>query len=188
MALEDDHDESTNSYLEELKQQYKSSAKQIEDNLERLKVSPPKQIRSILEQCKVDLTQCKVTKKEMEQEMKLLHNKSKWTLIINKHQTHYAALKSQFENAKAKAQKRDVYYDQHIKNEAMLHQAKQDTNVLKDTHKELLETELNAADVMATLDDQTVQIKKIKDNVTESNNLLDNMGKTIKQMARRWWA
>ena len=124
----------------------------------------------------------------MKLELKALDNKTNWSNVINKHETNYQRLKVKFEKEKETAQRRDIYYEQDLKNEAMLVQAKKNTNILMDAQKELHETEIGVVDTMNTLDEQTAQIKKVKKNLEESNNLLDNMGKTIKKMKRRWWA
>eukprot|EP00483_Globobulimina_turgida_P012978 UN13002 len=127
----------------------------------------------------------------MKQEIKALENKDNkkhWNMILNKHQDKYQSLKALFEKEKNNAQRRDIFHAHDMQNKAILQQSKDNTNVLKDAQKELHETDLNVVDIMDTLDEQTVQIKKIQQNVVESNNLLDNMGKTIKKMKRRWWA
>lgn len=125
---------------------------------------------------------------EMKLELKALDNKTNWNNVICKHQTNYLNLKIKFETIKEKAQRRDIYYDYDIKKQAMLQQTKQNTNILKDAQQQLNKTELNALDTMDTLNDQTEQIKDIQQKVQQSNNLLDNMGNTIKKMKRRWWA
>ena len=124
----------------------------------------------------------------MKLNLKTMDNKGNWNVIINKNQTNYQSLKIKFEKEKETAQRKDIYYEQDMKKQAILQQSKKNTDILKDSAKELHETDLNAVDIMNKLDEQTMQINKIKKNVKESNDLLDNMGKTIKKMKRRWWA
>ena len=124
----------------------------------------------------------------MKLEVNVLENKLKWKQILKQYDANYTALRQKFEKEKEMAQRKDIYYGQDMKFQTIVQQTKQDTDVLKQTQKELLNVELNAVDLMDTLDQQTAQINKIKENVVESNNLLDNMGKTIKKMKKRWWA
>ena len=124
----------------------------------------------------------------MKLELKALDYKTNWNNVICKHEANYQNLKIKFEKEKEKAERRDIYYEHDIKQESMLKQAKQNTNILKEAQMEIYQTEANALDTMDTLNDQTEQIKGIHSKVKESNNLLDNMGNTIKKMKRRWWA
>ena len=125
---------------------------------------------------------CKI--REMEQERKTLdddHTLS-WTQIIKQHQTNYESLKLQFE------QKRRCDDAQCSKKKKMLKQCRANTDTLKNAQNEIHSVAVNAVDLMNALDEQSVQIKNIKQNVAQSNNLLDNMSNTIKKMKRRWWA
>ena len=124
----------------------------------------------------------------MKQELKVLDGGTNWSETIKQHQDEYQSLKAQFERERTIAQRKDVFHGHDMKLEAMHEQTKSNTKVLKDAQKELHGTESNAVDVMATLDDQTAQIKGIKAKAAASNNLLENMGKTLKKMKRRWWA
>mmetsp|Transcript_63240 Transcript_63240/g.100548 ORF Transcript_63240/g.100548 Transcript_63240/m.100548 type:complete len:185 (+) Transcript_63240:818-1372(+) len=176
------------SMLVELDQQYKELVSQIVQKLNALKAVSSKQMNDVIKEIQNQLKQCGMTIREMKLEIKVLDNKMNWTKIVNAHQSEYQALKVKFEKAKETAQRKDICYSQNVKSQQILQQTKQNTNALKDAQKELHQVDLNAVDVMNTLDEQTQQINKIKTNVTESNKLLDDMGKTIKKMSRRWWA
>ena len=63
--------------------------------------------------------------------------------------------------------------------------AKQNTEVLRDAHRELNMTEKNAMDIEENLYEQRSVIEKIKANLIAGNTVLGRMGRTIGQMSRR---
>ena len=63
--------------------------------------------------------------------------------------------------------------------------SKQNTQVLRDAHAELNQTEQNAMDIEENLYEQRTVIQKIKANLIAGNTLLGRMGRTINTMGRR---
>ena len=124
----------------------------------------------------------------MKQEIKALNERAKWNETFKKHETDYRLLTSRLDKEQCFTKSSNSDYKEDLEFAVKVKQSKDDTDVLKETQKELYQIESNTEDLMVTLDEQHTQLDAIKAKSMASNNLLDNMGRTLKKMKSRWWA
>ena len=101
------------SYLTELKTEYEDLTANVSRKISQLKTAPTKEIRSIIDQIKVDLQQCSTSLREMKQEVKALDGNARetWNNVIDRYNHDYLDMKSQYEKEKEQAQRKDLFGD-----------------------------------------------------------------------------
>jgi len=184
--------------LRELEKDYNDLSASVSRRISELKTAPQSQIRSIIDQIKTDLQQCGTSIKEMKQEVKALdgNQRDSWNNIIDRYNNDYLSLRDLYEKEKEAAQRKDLFggaYDpanmasssENARMIKMRNQSKDNTEVLRDAHRELNMTEKNAIDIEENLYEQRTVIEKIKANLIAGNTLLGRMGRTINTMGRR---
>merc|ERR1711971_718425 len=155
-------------------------------------------IRDIIDQIKNDLQQCQISLKEMKQQIKTLDGNARdsWNNVMDRYQNGYLSLKDLYQKEREAAQRKDMFGDAYDPSNLassseqarmlkMRGNAKQNTEVLRDAHRELNMTEKNAMDIEENLYEQRSVIEKIKANLIAGNTLLGRMGRTISTMGRR---
>lgn len=208
MAVEMDDD----SMLIELSDQYKQLSSTISKALNTVPSLSPEQRWNEMQKIDSDLNQSLLTVgtvitltlhspqfvqftrhsvdaqlKDLKQEVSALNDKGQWRNKFNDYQADYQALKLRLENQRDTA-KSCGDYKKLDQSAAKVKQSNENTDILKETQRELYQIESNTEDLMVTLNEQHTQLDAIKAKTIASNNILDNMGKTLKKMKSRWWA
>eukprot|EP01083_Nonionella_stella_P076495 208473_1 len=187
-----------NSYLTELDKEYQDISASVSRQISQLKTAPANKIRDIIDQIKTDLQQCNTSLREMKQEIKALDGNARdsWNNVIDRYNNDYISLKDLYEKEKESAQRKDLFGDaydpanmgsshEQARMIKMRNSQQDNTEVLRDAHRELNMTEKNAMDIEENLYEQRSVIEKVKANLIAGNTLLGRMGRTINTMGRR---
>jgi len=155
--------------------------------------------RDLINEIKDELDQCRVSVRNMELEIRGLDNnaKSKWQDRINRYKTDLKTLQRDFDRDKEIAQRNDLFSgsgrlssnasgtEEEQRLVATVDRAREDNEILRQSARELNDTEKNAMEISEELVNQKGKINRIKGNLEEGNTVLGRVGRMLGRMRRR---
>lgn len=124
------------------------------------------------------------------------NQRQQWRNRIERYESDFKTLKRDFDREKNSAQRKELFSGARdninlttTAEQARLINATQtekgNTSMLKDSAKQLRDTETQAIEIEDNLFNQRTKIKKISGNLKQGNTLLGRMGRMVRRMNRR---
>jgi len=154
--------------------------------------------KGLINEIKTELEQCRTSVRNMELELRSLDpgSKNKWQERVNRYKSDLKTLQRDFDRDKEVAQRNELFpgardtanlttTDEQARLILTAEQDRKNTDILRDSQKELHGTEKQAMEISNELVQQRSKIGRIRDNLGEGNTILGRVGRVLGRMGRR---